>query len=285
MVATGTFGRTPHIPDVAAELNPAILQLHSSEYRRPGQISDGPCSSSARAIPAPTSPTSWPSRTRRSWPAVTAARSRRGSSPAASTPCCRYAVRLAPRPHPEDPDRPQGQGRAAHPRRPDAAREAAGPPRPRRRTRHQPHRGGARRQARRRRHSPRRRPRSCGRPASVRSSTGSACRSWATTAGRRELRGVSPDVPGLFFCGLCFQYSFSSMVLPGVGRDAAYVAERIASRHANRRTLDSGSAADTRAWRLDRRVRRVVQVGSTASAPPSSISSPRRPGSPATTTS
>ena len=42
VVATGTFGRTPNVPDVAAELDPAILQLHSSEYRRPGQISDGP---------------------------------------------------------------------------------------------------------------------------------------------------------------------------------------------------------------------------------------------------
>ena len=46
----------------------------------------------------------------------------------------------------------------------------------------------------------------------------------------REMRGVVADAPGLFFCGLCFQYSFSSMVLPGVGRDAAYVADRIAAR-------------------------------------------------------
>ena len=46
----------------------------------------------------------------------------------------------------------------------------------------------------------------------------------------REMRGVSLDAPGLFFCGLSFQYSFSSMVLPGVGRDAAYVADRIAVR-------------------------------------------------------
>jgi putative flavoprotein involved in K+ transport len=37
-------------------------------------------------------------------------------------------------------------------------------------------------------------------------------------------------VPGLFFCGLAFQYAFSSMVLPGVARDSAYVARRIAAR-------------------------------------------------------
>ena len=42
-----------------------------------------------------------------------------------------------------------------------------------------------------------------------------------------EMRGVVPDAPGLFFCGLAFQYAFSSTVLAGVGRDAAYVAEQI----------------------------------------------------------
>jgi putative flavoprotein involved in K+ transport len=45
-----------------------------------------------------------------------------------------------------------------------------------------------------------------------------------------EMRGVVDDAPGLFFCGLSFQYAFSSMVLPGVGRDAEYIANRIASR-------------------------------------------------------
>jgi len=37
-------------------------------------------------------------------------------------------------------------------------------------------------------------------------------------------------VPGLFFCGLSFQFAFSSMVFPGIGRDAAYVAKKIAQR-------------------------------------------------------
>ena len=36
--------------------------------------------------------------------------------------------------------------------------------------------------------------------------------------------------PGLYFCGLAFQFAFSSMVLIGVGRDAEYVARRIARR-------------------------------------------------------
>jgi len=43
-------------------------------------------------------------------------------------------------------------------------------------------------------------------------------------------RGVVESEPGLYFLGLVFQYSFSSDVLPGRGRDAAYIAKHIASR-------------------------------------------------------
>jgi putative flavoprotein involved in K+ transport len=45
-----------------------------------------------------------------------------------------------------------------------------------------------------------------------------------------EYRGVVRDAPGLYFCGLSFQFGFSSMGLPGVGRDARFVADRIAAR-------------------------------------------------------
>jgi putative flavoprotein involved in K+ transport len=41
------------------------------------------------------------------------------------------------------------------------------------------------------------------------------------------MRGVVSEAPGLFFCGLAFQYAAASTVLPGVGRDAAYVAAQI----------------------------------------------------------
>ena len=44
-------------------------------------------------------------------------------------------------------------------------------------------------------------------------------------------RGVTTE-PGLYFIGLPFQYSASSQVLPGIGRDHAYVAKRIAARTA-----------------------------------------------------
>jgi putative flavoprotein involved in K+ transport len=41
IVATGAF-TIPKIPDIAGRLDPAIRQLHSSEYRNPSQLADGP---------------------------------------------------------------------------------------------------------------------------------------------------------------------------------------------------------------------------------------------------
>jgi cation diffusion facilitator CzcD-associated flavoprotein CzcO len=40
VVATGSF-RDPYVPAFAADLDPAIRQLHSSEYRSPAQLRDG----------------------------------------------------------------------------------------------------------------------------------------------------------------------------------------------------------------------------------------------------
>lgn len=42
VIATGTFGTTPKVPDFADRIDPSIVQLHSSEYRGPDQLSDGP---------------------------------------------------------------------------------------------------------------------------------------------------------------------------------------------------------------------------------------------------
>ena len=36
--------------------------------------------------------------------------------------------------------------------------------------------------------------------------------------------------PGLYFCGLGFQYAAASMLIAGVGRDAEYVADHIVQR-------------------------------------------------------
>jgi putative flavoprotein involved in K+ transport len=45
-------------------------------------------------------------------------------------------------------------------------------------------------------------------------------------------RGIVESVPGLYFMGLLFLYSLSSALLGGVGRDAKYIADHIASRQA-----------------------------------------------------
>jgi putative flavoprotein involved in K+ transport len=47
-------------------------------------------------------------------------------------------------------------------------------------------------------------------------------------------RGVVVGEPGLYFVGLLFQYAMSSDVLPGVGRDAEYIAKHIAKHIASR---------------------------------------------------
>jgi putative flavoprotein involved in K+ transport len=46
----------------------------------------------------------------------------------------------------------------------------------------------------------------------------------------RHERGITPSEPGLYFVGLPFQYAATSELVPGVGRDAAYLARHIASR-------------------------------------------------------
>jgi len=46
----------------------------------------------------------------------------------------------------------------------------------------------------------------------------------------RQKRGVVADSAGLYFIGLQFLYAMSSSMIHGVGRDAKYVAERIAGR-------------------------------------------------------
>jgi putative flavoprotein involved in K+ transport len=46
----------------------------------------------------------------------------------------------------------------------------------------------------------------------------------------QEERGVVPSAPGLYFTGLAFQFAFSSMLILGAGRDAEHVAKHIVAR-------------------------------------------------------
>ncbi|WP_406404618.1 NAD(P)/FAD-dependent oxidoreductase [Streptomyces sp. NBC_00879] len=41
VVASGTFGRTPYVPDFADKLDPGIVQMHSSAYKNPDQLRPG----------------------------------------------------------------------------------------------------------------------------------------------------------------------------------------------------------------------------------------------------
>jgi putative flavoprotein involved in K+ transport len=49
----------------------------------------------------------------------------------------------------------------------------------------------------------------------------------------RHHRGIVADEPGLYFVGLLFLYAMSSGFLPGIGRDADHIAKHIASHTAN----------------------------------------------------
>jgi putative flavoprotein involved in K+ transport len=55
-------------------------------------------------------------------------------------------------------------------------------------------------------------------------------------------RGVVVSEPGMYFMGLIFQYAVASDVIPGVGRDAKYIAKHIATREAERRASMRESA-------------------------------------------
>ena len=48
----------------------------------------------------------------------------------------------------------------------------------------------------------------------------------------RQRRGIVPAMPGLYFVGRFFQYSFMSSLLGGVSRDAAYVVRHMLARTA-----------------------------------------------------
>lgn len=51
----------------------------------------------------------------------------------------------------------------------------------------------------------------------------------------RQIRGVVADVPGLYFVGRPFQYSWLSAAIGGVGRDSAYIVKQILLRTAMRK--------------------------------------------------
>ena len=236
VVATGTFGRAPRVPDFASDLDPSILQLHSSEYRRPSQLRDG----SVLVVGASHSGCDI---------AYELAQTR--STVLAGRDCGQIPVRWdSPAIHVVFPFL-LFAWRHVMTRRTPVGRRMMGEIR---------HHGGPMLRVKREdlaaRGVERRTQRvvgvTDGRPTLDDGTVVEAANIiWATGFTQRfewidlpvtgddgwprEYRGVSRDVPGLYFCGLAFQYAFSSMVLPGVGRDAAYVAERVVRRSAKAR--------------------------------------------------
>ncbi|MDX6233224.1 MAG: putative flavoprotein involved in transport [Nocardioidaceae bacterium] len=231
VVATGTFGRTPAVPDFAKDLDPSILQLHSSEYRRPGQLRDGAvlvvgASHSGSDIAyeaAATRPTTLVGRDCGEIPVRLESRMMKVVFPVLLFLWRHLITRRTPMGRKEMSHIRFHGGPMLRVKRSDLAE-----------------RGVIRNESRV----------DCVRDGLPVLADGTvvdvANVVWATGFRQdfdwidlpafgedgwpKEYRGVCDDVAGLFFCGLSFQYSFSSMLVGGCGRDAEYVARRIGAR-------------------------------------------------------
>lgn len=230
VVATGTFGRMPRVPDFADQLDPKILQMHSSEYRRPGQLRAGP----VLVVGASHSGTDIAHEIAQTHQTMLVGRD-----------CGQIPIRL---------EKPIGRvmfplivfaWRHVLTRRTPMGRKAM--PKVR-------FHGGPMIRVKRSDLAARGVERSTERATGIRDGRpviGDEAKDvanviWATGFRQTfdwirvpivgedgwpvEMRGVVAKAPGLFFCGLSFQYAFSSMVLPGVGRDAEFIVDKILAR-------------------------------------------------------
>ena len=237
VVATGTFGRTPHVPVIAEQLSPAILQLHSSEYRRPGQLREGP----VLVVGASHSGTDVAFEVAQSRPTILAGRDCGQIPPRLDAramhllfPLLHFAwqhvlTRHTPIGRKQMPHIRFHGGPMLRVKRADLTARGV----ERVTSRVEEVSGG--------------RPVVDGVPRDVANVV------WATGFRQffdwialpvfgedgypRETRGVVEEAPGLYFTGLCFQYAFSSMLIAGAGRDAEYVVDHLVARHEQRKTL------------------------------------------------
>ena len=231
VVATGTFGRTPNVPASAAQLDPSIRQLHSSEYRRPGQLQPGPAlvvgashsgldiayelGDSRRTILCGPSRGNIPFRPE--------SRRARVLMPAVIFAFKHVLTRRTPMGRKEMHEVRFHGGPAFRIKQSDLDRH-----------------GVVRTEARMTDVVNGKPQLDDGTVVDVTNVV------WCTgfrqvfdwidlpildEAGwPTEYRGVVDAAPGLYFCGLSFQYAFSSMVFPGISRDADYVARQIVTR-------------------------------------------------------
>ena len=231
VVATGTFGQTPNIPDFAQQLDPAVRQLHSSEYHRPDDLQPGP----VLVVGASHSGTDIAYEAAATQPVVL---------------CGRDPGQLPFKPE-------QRKARLIFPLVVFAWRHVLTrrTPMGRKEFRQVRAHGGPMIRIHRDDLTARGVERRTARMVGVRDGMplledGTVVPAtnvvWATGFKQvfdwiklpivgedgwpLEMRGVVDEVPGLFFCGLAFQYAFSSMVFPGIGRDAEFLARKIAAR-------------------------------------------------------
>lgn len=237
VVGTGSFGRTPFLPEYAVDLDPAIRQLHSSEYRRPGQLQDGPVlvvggSHSGTDIAyevAQTHQTILCGRDPGQIPVRLEKKGARLFFPVFLFVGKHLITRRTPIGRKEMPEIRYHGGPALRVKREDLL--ARGVERVHDRV------VGVQ----------------DGRPVLANGRVVDAANIVWSTGFRQvfdwiklpvigadgwpdEMRGVATAAPGLYFCGLSFQFAFTSMTLPGVGRDAEYVVKQVVARSGAVRT-------------------------------------------------
>jgi putative flavoprotein involved in K+ transport len=230
VVASGTW-QTPVIPDLAEQLDPRIRQLHSSDYRNPAQLQDGPvlvvgCSHSGADIALEVSAahrTTICGPVRGELPFDIEGRAAHIAIPIMWFMANHILTERTPMGRKMRPHVRSGGGPLLRVKRADLADAGV---------EHFPAKVTAVRD---------------GRPVlddgselDVRNiiwCTGfTKDTSWiripvtGADGWPEQSRGVSPDHPGLYFVGLPFLRAFASMLTGGVGRDAEYVAKHIARR-------------------------------------------------------
>lgn len=247
VIAAGYF-RQPHVPDFAAELDPAIRQFHSSEYRRPSQLADGPVlvvglshSGADMAMEAVKNghPTIVSGKGHGQLPFSVDSRVGRYGWPIWAFLAWNVLTIRTP------------IGRKMRPE----IRKNGGAPLLRYRKAELAKAGVEMVEARTTGTQDGKPVLADGRVLEVANviwSTGFRPDfSWihlpifADDGFPMEQRGVVPSSPGIYFVGLIFQYGFTSMLVVGAGRDAGYVVERIAARAAETGRLAGPAAAAT----------------------------------------
>lgn len=244
VIATGPFGSVPSIPEFSTELDPAILQIHSSEYRRPGQLAPGP----VLVVGGGHSGCDIAREVASGHPTILSGRDTGEVPVPFDSNLIHLVMPLVMFSHSHLHTR-----RTAYGRRDREFVLQHGAPRLRVKRRHLM---AADVQLRQERVTGALQ----GKPqladgtvldvANVIWATGMHHDySWLNlpvldSAGwPREYRGVAQDMVGLYFCGLAYQYSLASLNLHGVGRDAEFIAKRITANASNRAAVRARARA------------------------------------------